>query len=627
MIKLSGVSKYYKTATGVSEGMRNISLDFKLNEFVAITGQSGSGKTTLLNVISGLDSYEDGELFVNNLETSHYTVKEWEDFRAKNIGFVFQNYNVIDSYTVYQNVVIALEAQGYNENNKKERALELIDRVGLTSHKDQKTSKLSGGQKQRVVIARALAKNAPIILADEPTGNLDEKSGREIMQLLKEISEDKLIILVTHNFDEAKDYVTRNIVMSDGNIKEDKIIGESKIKSEEVIIESNNNNDSSYKTASVIALRNLKATPKRTFFSIMLVIFSVMIFTIFYAALIKNNNSVASDSSQQASIVARNNEYLTNDEIKYIKSTETKHIRLDIDYSDYQVIYNLNNTNVKAFFQTTETLSKKDVDGELPKNNNEIVIANHWNFEIGETIKLSQIIESKKMSTTTLYFDDYKVVGKTNDNYYMSHSFRKDIMFFINKDLIFDNEYNFFNDAFKYDEAISRIDIYGSDRQEVKLYKKKIANQEGLRFIDDYLIFEYEMQFVDSTLKLFLWAVLLFILSIVFLVLFHIFKNVMESRKKDFAVYRSIGISEKEVGITIVVEQLIIALIAVLVTIIILNILGFTVPFFRNLTRHLSIWDYLLVGFIFAVFSIMLGLRYNKKVFNITVIESLKEDN
>ena len=135
------------------------------------------------------------------------------------------------------------------------------------------------------------------------------------------------------------------------------------------------------------------------------------------------------------------------------------------------------------------------------------------------------------------------------------------------------------------------------------------------------------MQFVDSTLKLFLWAVLLFILSIVFLVLFHIFKNVMESRKKDFAVYRSIGISEKEVGITIVVEQLIIALIAVLVTIIILNILGFTVPFFRNLTRHLSIWDYLLVGFIFAVFSIMLGLRYNKKVFNITVIESLKEDN
>lgn len=200
-------------------------------------------------------------------------------------------------------------------------------------------------------------------------------------------------------------------------------------------------------------------------------------------------------------------------------------------------------------------------------------------------------------------------------------------MFFINKDLIFDNEYNFVNDAFKYDEAISRIDIYGSDRQEVKLYKKKIANQEGLRFIDDYLIFEYEMQFVDSTLKLFLWAVLLFILSIVFLVLFHIFKNVMESRKKDFAVYRSIGISEKEVGITIVVEQLIIALIAVLVTIIILNILGFTVPFFRNLTRHLSIWDYLLVGFIFAVFSIMLGLRYNKKVFNITVIESLKEDN
>ena len=224
MIKLKNVSKYYYSKGVIASGFTKVSLNFNLGEFVAITGESGSGKSTLINVISGLDSYEDGEMYVNGKETSHYVSKDWEIYRKKYIGNIYQNFNLINSYTVYQNIDLALSLNGVSPVLRRRKVLDLIDKVGLKKFKNTKVSKLSGGQKQRVSIARALAKDVPVIVADEPTGNLDKKSSESIIKLLSEVAKDKLVIIVTHNYEQVQDYVTRKIVMHDGKILEDKKI-------------------------------------------------------------------------------------------------------------------------------------------------------------------------------------------------------------------------------------------------------------------------------------------------------------------------------------------------------------------------------------------------------------------
>ncbi len=222
MIKLKNVSKYYYSKGVVATGFSHINLELNMGEFVAITGESGSGKTTLLNVISGLDTYEEGEMYINGEETSHYIAKDFEDYRRKNIGNIYQNFNLVNSYTVYQNIALVLMLNG--ENNIKERVLELIKKVDLYPFRNTKVSKLSGGQKQRVAIARALAKDVPIIIADEPTGNLDKRSAESVLKLLSELSKDKLVIIVTHNYEQIEPYVTRKITMHDGRILEDRKI-------------------------------------------------------------------------------------------------------------------------------------------------------------------------------------------------------------------------------------------------------------------------------------------------------------------------------------------------------------------------------------------------------------------
>ena len=232
LLKLINVSKFYHNKKNVSTGFNKVNLTFDQGEFVVITGESGSGKSTLLNVISGLDSYEEGELYINGEETSHYTEKDYEDYRRKYIGNIFQNFNLVNSYTVYQNIELVLLLNGEKKKDIKKKILDVIDLVKLTKFKNTKASKLSGGQKQRVAIARALVKNTPIIVADEPTGNIDVKSAKEITKLLYEISKDKLVVVVTHNYEQFAEYATRQIVMHDGRVMLDK-----KLKETEEVIE------------------------------------------------------------------------------------------------------------------------------------------------------------------------------------------------------------------------------------------------------------------------------------------------------------------------------------------------------------------------------------------------------
>ena len=223
LLELRDIGKIYVSESTVAVGIRGVNLAFERGEFVAVTGQSGSGKSTLLNIISGMDSYEEGELYAEGEPTSHYTQADWEKYREKYISFIFQEYNIIDSFTVLENVELSL-MHIRNRAVRRERALELIRRVGLEAHIRQKGSQLSGGQKQRTVIARALAKDSPIILADEPTGNLDSETSKEIIQLLREVSRDKLLIVVTHNFEEVSEYATRGVRVFDHAVASDREI-------------------------------------------------------------------------------------------------------------------------------------------------------------------------------------------------------------------------------------------------------------------------------------------------------------------------------------------------------------------------------------------------------------------
>ena len=220
MLKLENVSKFYYNKGMITSGFTRVNLELKIGEFVVITGESGSGKSTLLNVISGLDSYEEGEMYVNGKETSHYTEKDFEDYRRKYVANIFQSFNLVNSYTDYQNVELVLLLNGYKKKEIKAKVLDMIDQVGLTEFKNTKVSKLSGGQKQRVAIARAMIKETPIIVADEPTGNLDSTSAKEVIEILKKVAKDKLVVMVTHNMEQVEEFATRVIKMHDGRILE-----------------------------------------------------------------------------------------------------------------------------------------------------------------------------------------------------------------------------------------------------------------------------------------------------------------------------------------------------------------------------------------------------------------------
>ena len=225
-IELRNVSKYYAGEDSVSMGISRIDLELDVGEFVAITGESGSGKSTLLNVISGLDTYEEGEMIVCGEDTTAYSTEEYENYRKTYIGNIFQDFNIINSYTVYENIEIVMLLLGKSRDDCRERVDQLIELVDLTPYRNTKASKLSGGQKQRVAIARAIAKDAPIIVADEPTGNLDTASAEAVMKTLAKAAGDKLVVIVTHNYEQAEPYATRKLTMHDGKIVEDRQIRE-----------------------------------------------------------------------------------------------------------------------------------------------------------------------------------------------------------------------------------------------------------------------------------------------------------------------------------------------------------------------------------------------------------------
>lgn len=383
MIKLKNVSKFYYSKGVIASGFVKVNLEFNLGEFIAITGESGSGKTTLLNVIGGLDTYEEGEMYINGSETSHYVTKDWEKYRREYIGNIYQNFNLINSYTVYQNVELVLTLNGVSKKERKAKVLKLLEEVDLVKFKRTKVSKLSGGQKQRVAIARALAKDTPIILADEPTGNLDKKSALSIIKLLSEIAKEKLVIIVTHNYEQVEEYVTRKITMHDGKVLEDK-----KIKDYKEV--------TNYEKAS---LNNIKLIDKihlgiRNTFNIIpkfILLFLVYAFIVVslmteYSAFRKEEyeaskdgyNYIFSNTDDKRIVIKKKDKTpFSTEEISKLKKAKNIDYVLENDFLVDQYFNMANDNNslwVSGNISSLEFFKDKVDVGRLPKEANEIVI-------------------------------------------------------------------------------------------------------------------------------------------------------------------------------------------------------------------------------------------------------------
>lgn len=432
MLKLENVSKIYYTNGIVATGISKVNLELNIGEFVVITGESGSGKSTLLNVISGIDSYEEGEMYINGKETSHYTEKDFEEYRKKYIANIFQSFNLINSYTVYQNVELVLLLNGYKRRQIKKKVLDIIDKVGLTKFKNTKVSKLSGGQKQRVAIARAIVKDTPIIVADEPTGNLDTKSAYEIIELLKNVAKDKLVVIVTHNIEQVEKYATRIIKMHDG-----RMIQNTEIK--------NINEDSKITQASgknITIPNQYRLGIRNTFnifskFILLFIVFTFMsvAFLSEYSAFKLVEHSTEESSGYRANlrdiskerilINKQNRESFTEDDYSKIKQLSNIDYIVEDDISlDTEFILRNDTLNTYGYIKDINNFKGNLDIGRMPENNDEIILkANKDDYTIiqmldktlngefslqksyreGDTIKTVKIVGIQYNENNTIY--------------------------------------------------------------------------------------------------------------------------------------------------------------------------------------------------------------------------------
>lgn len=395
MLKLENVSKIYYTNGIVATGISKVNLELNIGEFVIITGESGSGKSTLLNVISGIDSYEEGEMYINGKETSHYTEKDFEEYRKKYIANIFQSFNLINSYTVYQNVELVLLLNGYKRRQIKKKVLDIIDKVGLTKFKNTKVSKLSGGQKQRVAIARAIVKDTPIIVADEPTGNLDTKSAYEIIELLKNVAKDKLVVIVTHNIEQVEKYATRIIKMHDG-----RMIQNTEIK--------NINEDSKITQASgknITIPNQYRLGIRNTFnifskFILLFIVFTFMsvAFLAEYSAfkLVEHSTEESSGysanlrdiSKERILINKQNREPFTEDDYSKIKQLSNIDYIVEDDISlDTEFILRNDTLNTYGYIKDINNFKGNLDIGRMPENDDEIILkANKDDYTITQML-------------------------------------------------------------------------------------------------------------------------------------------------------------------------------------------------------------------------------------------------
>ena len=402
MIRLKNVSKYYYSKGIIASGISKVNLDLDSGEFVVITGESGSGKSTLLNVISGLDTYEEGEMYIEGKETSHFTASDFEAYRQQYISCIFQSFNLVSSYTVYQNVALAMQIDGCEPAEIRQKVNDIIKKVGLYEFRNRKVSKLSGGQKQRVAIARALAKDTKILVADEPTGNLDSESAEGIVDLLTDISSDKLVIVVTHNYEQFRDHATRIIKMHDGKIVEDTGAGAIHNVKEEAPAyghrssrtEHRAKKDSiTYGTQLKLGVRNTFNLPAKFILLLLVFIFVVAAVSAQYVTVKKQKDTVAEEGwnnffmnydPKRIVVEKQDRTPFTKADYEALENAPhvEKFIREDILYDSSVYIEN----DTFSFYGYVLSISNLDREpdlGRMPKADDEVVLSGYndgWTF-------------------------------------------------------------------------------------------------------------------------------------------------------------------------------------------------------------------------------------------------------
>lgn len=438
-IKLQNISKYYYSETAVTQALQGINLEFRMGEFVAITGESGSGKSTLLRIISGMDTFDDGELYVDGQPTFQYDEDDWEEYRRTKIGFVFQDYSLIGHYTAKENIVSALLIMGVPEKEAGDKAIHYLERVGLSAQRDQRASKLSSGQKQRLSIARALAKDTDIIVADEPTGNLDSETGAQIVKLLRDLSQDHLVIMVTHNYEQVEKYVTRKVRLHDGSLildvsenmdTEQKPEMSEKVDNNEKTSagkksESNEERLRDHTIGRIFVRMNAVRQPEKVALFMGFFLAAAIVSFLFIGQLLMNADDIytkeysatsfARKDDKRISIRRKDQKFMTKKDIdqltkmKHVVSVDQYDIVNDVNYyfeegKDYRQEYGYNrmstsnegglydSQNVEyvkkdQYMRSSSCLKKSDlVKGSLPKKIDEVVLYDRGKYKVGDTI-------------------------------------------------------------------------------------------------------------------------------------------------------------------------------------------------------------------------------------------------
>ena len=439
MIKLENVTKFYNSKGIITHALKNINLELYKNEFVAICGPSGSGKSTLLNVICKQDTFDEGEIYYKGNETAYFNVDDMDDFRKNKVGFIFQNYNIIESYTVLQNVMLPYELKGLPTKEAKKKALAIIDDVGLHDRINNRGAELSGGQKQRCVIARALAFEPEILACDEPTGNLDSETGAEIMALIAKIAHDKLVLVVTHNYEEVEPYATRKLTIVDGTLYEDKILREVPCDDEKEVL------NLDYvpipkKINFKVALRNLINTPKKTIFSSLVIFFACFFMLSLYQYIrysydyqINYYNDFAYKSKDKV-VIGPKNKALTEDDIAQIAGNRPYVVNSVLDVKNFTGYFDMNKYYLNVYFETYYTDYNPSV-GRKPENDTEAYLLvsdaealndykpylnREWtSSSINKSFKIVGIEKTDKVKTNVLCIDSkvYNDILKLEYNY------------------------------------------------------------------------------------------------------------------------------------------------------------------------------------------------------------------